>query len=128
MALFDDLLNSADLAAFQSDFDAVWMMRRFGQDVFDHAARPLAGALIGFQDDLDRKPWPYLFPVLTAHTNVYLSLPASALLIQHLHLALELVIVAELDDVARINVNAVASHQQLGADRQHVTLLADSHP
>jgi hypothetical protein len=68
-ALFDDLLNSADLAAFQADFDAVRMMRRFGQDVFDHAARPLAGALIGFQNDLDRKPWPYLFPVLTAHTK-----------------------------------------------------------
>src|SRR5438128_5980371 len=37
-ALFDDLLNSADLAAFQADFDAVWMMRRFGEDVFDDAA------------------------------------------------------------------------------------------
>ena len=46
------------------------VMRRFGQDVFDDAARPLAGALVGFQDDLDRQPWPYLFPVLTAHREL----------------------------------------------------------
>src|SRR2546423_8128341 len=66
-ASFDDLLNSADLAAFKADFDAMRVMRRFGQDVFDDATRPLAGALVGFQDDLDRQPWAYLFPVLTAH-------------------------------------------------------------
>jgi len=43
------------------------MMRGFGQNLFDDAARAFPGALIGFQDDFNGQAWPYILPVLTVH-------------------------------------------------------------
>jgi hypothetical protein len=47
----EDLLYAADLPILQPYFDAVGMVRRRCQDVFDHASGQLAGGLILFQDD-----------------------------------------------------------------------------
>jgi hypothetical protein len=50
--LFDDLLHPAHLAVRQPYFDAVRMSGGTGQQLFDYAARPLAGALVVLEDDV----------------------------------------------------------------------------
>src|ERR1043165_5202322 len=47
----DDLLDSAHLTIQQTDFDAMWVMRRFGENIFDNAFGQFACALILFQND-----------------------------------------------------------------------------
>lgn len=49
------------------------MIRGFCENVLNHAARPLPCALIWFQDDLDCQSGPYVFPVLTVHSEDALS-------------------------------------------------------
>ena len=66
--LSDHILNSADFAGFQPDFDSMRMLWRFCQYLFDHAARPLAGALILLQDDFNAETGFNVFPVLTVHS------------------------------------------------------------
>jgi hypothetical protein len=62
-----DCLHPADLPADQPDFDAVGVVGRFCQDVFDNTPGQLAGALIRFQHDINFKAWLYVRPVFTVH-------------------------------------------------------------
>ncbi len=50
---FDDFLDAPHLAVRQSDFDAMRMGRRFGEEFFDDALGQFAGGLILLQDDQD---------------------------------------------------------------------------
>ncbi|MDQ1282768.1 MAG: hypothetical protein QG666_557, partial [Euryarchaeota archaeon] len=65
--LFDDHLHPAHLAVLQPHLDAVWMGWGTGQQFFDDAARPLAGALVVLEDDVHGQAGAYVFPMLSVH-------------------------------------------------------------
>lgn len=47
----DDLLNASHLPIHEADFDAVWVIGRFSENVLDDALGQFAGTLILLQDD-----------------------------------------------------------------------------
>jgi hypothetical protein len=53
LRLADYFLDSAHLAGFETNLDAMRMLRGFGQNILYHTARAFAGALISFQNDFN---------------------------------------------------------------------------
>jgi hypothetical protein len=69
LTLIDNLLDSAHFAGFKAHLDAVRVMGGTGQYLLHDSPRPFSAALILFLDDVDLKPWFYVFSVLAVHTS-----------------------------------------------------------
>lgn len=67
MRISKNLLHPPNLSIFEPYFDSVRVMRRFRQNVADHAARSASCALVLLQDNLNRDSGTNIFSVLTIH-------------------------------------------------------------
>ena len=66
-AYAQDYLNATHFARDQPYLNAVGMLWRISQDVFDDTARALAAALMLFLNDFDLKAGPDMLAGLTIH-------------------------------------------------------------
>jgi hypothetical protein len=62
-----DLFDPSHFSRFQSNLDAVWMLRRLRENIPNDTASSLARALIFFQHDLYFDSRSEVFPVLPVH-------------------------------------------------------------